>query len=735
MQNSVRQCLPEQGLRFYMADGAITEFSPDAHRIPPSSDSATRDLWQFLRDNYAVPLITTVLGLGLAIAITKSQPPVFRATATLEIQGLNDNFLDLKDVSPVSPERETAFTSDLQTQLRILQSASLIARVVEQLPPEATPLKTGLSGWSDRLYGGPAATAVSREEQVEAAALNLQVKEARQTRIVDLIYDSGDPTYAAAFVNKLAQQYIDQSIQSRLQISQVTSNWLAGQLAHLKGQLEESENRLRNYTRLSGLVVMAEQHGPAEDKLLQIQSELSKAQENRIAKQARLETVLKAPPASLEAPVGSAMRDHQAKLTDLKRQRADLLTVFTPDFDGVKRLDAQITELESALLGERTAILQSIRNDYNDAMRRESLLEEAYARQVGNVSEQAGSLVEYGMLKREVDSNRRLYESMLQKTSEARVASALQASGARLLDPARRPRRPYKPRLLLNLAWGGMAGLLLGLMVVTGRERVSNSIRLPGQLEAHFGFPELGAVPKLRALPNPNPDDGKEKEMVRLADATASLALMTWNRRWGDRSTTESESFRSILTSILFSEVSGKSPQVIAVTSALPREGKTTLITNLAAALARMKRKVLLIDADTQTSRLHETFGQPVNQLLYDLVSLPGNSGSMKYIVQETALPGVSLLALASRDASAVDLLPELATLLNRAREEFEIVLIDTVSLRDFADARVLARMADGVVLVVRASSTSREVVTATLKRLQQDGSRLLGTVLNCWVQ
>jgi succinoglycan biosynthesis transport protein ExoP len=710
--------------------------TPVPFAAPPRSsqaateDSVLLDLGRFIRRNYAIPLAAMLLGLALAIAFTESQPPVYRGTATLEIQDLNDNFLNLKEVSTVSPSAAGASPSDLQTQLRILQSGSLIGRVLDQLPRENTPPKTGLLAWQEQLRGSHPAQA-SREDLLENAAQKLQVREARQARIVDLLYDSGDPQYAAAFVNKLAQQYIDQSIEARLQVSQVTSDWLGGQLTQLRLQLENAEKRLQQYTRTSGLVVMAEQHSPAEDKLRQIQLDLSKAQENRITKQARLETAIKAPPESLDVPVGSALRDYQAKLTDLRRQRADLMIVFTPDFDGIKRLDAQISALESAAQAESASILQSIRNDYDDSMRRENLLESGYMKQIGQVSQQAESVVEYEILKREVDTNRRLYENMLQRTAEAKVASALRASNARLLDPARPPRRPYRPSWVLNLMWGGTAGLLLGLVIATGRERLDRRIKQPGELAACLNLPELGAVPKLRALP-PGP---AQTALVRGGGRSpdVSVALATWNSRWNERASLESESFRAILTSILFSNASGETPQVIAVTSALPSEGKTTLVTNLAAALAHMRRKVLLIDGDTQTGRLHEYFGQPADHGLFDLLSL--DSGDLQYMVQESSLPGVCLMAIGPRNQSVLDLLPGMADLLCRAREEFDTILIDNISLRDVPDARVLARMADGVVLVVRAGVTSREAVLAAHARLTQDGSRLLGTVLNHWVQ
>jgi len=417
----------------------------------------------------------------------------------------------------------------------------------------------------------------------------------------------------------------------------------------------------------------------------------------------------------------------------LRRQRADLLTVYTPNFDGVKRLDAQIATLEAASKSETESILQSVRNEYLDATRREDLLRESYLGQIGEVADQAGSLVEYGLLKREVDSNRHVYESMLEKTSEANVASALRAGSGRLLDPATPPRFPFRPSWILNLMWGGSIGFLLGLALVTGRERFDRCITQPGQLASYLKVAELGAIPRFNVLPRPVTEKGSLQLGFNGSEPGPPLAAL--NRRWKQQWSLESAAFRSILTSILFREPTGKLPQVIAVTSAFPAEGKTTLVMNLAAAIAHMKRKVLLIDADAHTRGLHQNFGQPSDCSLFDLLSVNEHESPTGQMIQQTTLPGVFLLPLAQRDQSALDLFPAMDALLNRARRDFDTILIDNMSLRDFPDARVLARMADGVVLVVRAGTTSRDSVLAALTRLRQDGSKLLGTVLNHWVQ
>ena len=583
-------------------------------------------LTSFLRNHYPALLLATLAGILLAYLYTGTQTPIFRATAVLEIQDLNENFLNLGDVSQVSVKDHANLGSDLPTQLRLLQSRSLLERVLADLPAEKVPAPAGLATLLSRRNPLPPPSLIAR---LEAAEQRLQVRDAKLTRIVDLAFESPDPAYASAFVNRLAQQYISQSIESRIEISQGTSLWLERQMRELRGKLAESEGRLQTYARSSGLVGMTETQRPDEEKLRQIQETLSKAQENRAIRQARMETAIAAPIESIEPPLGSSLRDHQLKLADLRRQRADLITVFTPNFDGVKRLDAQIASLETAQRNENASLLQAIRNDYSDAVRREALLQDSYHQQVGQVTKQGEIAIQYGILKREVDTNRQLYNTLMQRAAQAKVASALRASGARLVDPASVPARPSRPNRLLNLLWGASAGLLLGLVFVTARDRADRRIHQPHHLAFHLPVPQLGSIPRFLALPLPPHERlGARAGIVRVTppadhlgdphDRFTNAALATWLRR----NSAEAEAYRAVLTSILFSQAAGRVPQVIVVTSAQPGDGKTTLVTNLAAALAHMNRTVLLVDASPERD-LHRVFGVTDNYGLSDLIDLP----------------------------------------------------------------------------------------------------------------
>jgi uncharacterized protein involved in exopolysaccharide biosynthesis/Mrp family chromosome partitioning ATPase len=627
---------------------------------------ALAGLVRILREHW--PALTALVAGGMLTGFLygASVARVYRATATIEVQDLNENFLNLKDIAPATVGPSVAI--DLQTQLRILHSPTLVEKVARRLTPTASM------------------------EQVEAAARALQVRETRQSRIVDLSYDGTDPAYAAAFVNQLAKEYIDQSVESRMEISRATSTWLERQLQELRSKLANSELKLQSYAQNSGLLVTTDTQRPDEEKLRQVQADLSKAQENRMAKEARRDMAIGAPLDSLEPPLGSALRDHRAKLADLHRQRADLVAVYTPEFSGVKRLDAQIADLEATVRRDAGSVLQAIKNDYVDSVRREKLLEQSYNNQVLQVTSKAAKAIQYGILKNEVESSRALYNTMLQKAAEAKVASALRATTARIVDSAGVPRAPFRPNRLLSILSGGTAGLLFGLVWLAARDRHARRILGTEELAAVTTVPVLGTLPE-----GPPP-----------------------------------ESYRSVLTSILLSPLARRTPQVIVFTSARPGEGKSELVLKLAVCLSHMKRRVLMIDGSLNGG-LQKLFGQTREYGLRDLVELSGEGRDLlAYVANPTRLVGVDLASIGPESECVLDLmfLQGIEQLLEEMRRVYDIVLIDTPALLEFPDARVFARMSDGVALVVQTGTSAHDVKTAA-KRLQWDESVLLGTVLN----
>ena len=352
---------------------------------------------------------------------------------------------------------------DLQTQAKILQSESVLERVIAKLHlEEKQSREEGLgriSAWRNALGLPERRSGSPREEVLHLVTKNLKVSTDPNTRLVEILYDAKDPQLAADFLNALTTEFIQQNLEARWKTSQQTGEWLTRQMEDVRIKLERSGDNLQTYAHASGLLFTAEKVGSqviegniADEKLRQLQDQLSEAHGDRVAKQAVYELVSSAPPESLpEVLDDKTLQDYQVKLTDLRRQLAELSSSLTPAHPSVRKVQAQVTALESALQKERTNVIQRIRNEYESAHRRENLLSANYASQARLVSEQASEVAHYNILKSDVDTNRQLYDSMLRNVQEAGMTSALRASNIRVVDSARPPTRPYKPVMVLRL--------------------------------------------------------------------------------------------------------------------------------------------------------------------------------------------------------------------------------------------------------------------------------------------
>ena len=699
-------------------------------------------------------ILITVLGGLTALLLTLPQTPIYQASTLLEIQGINDNFLDMKDVDPTSTGNYSG-ESYIRTQIQILRSKSLLDRVAGRLRLAEGPPTDYSKGWLApwrRAVGLPASQQLPRNIRLRnSAQANLRVRTSFQDRVIEVFYDSPDPNLAALFVNTLAEEFAQQSLESRWEISQRTSEWLTRQLDDLKIKLEKSEDELQRYASASGLIFAAEKESLAEEKLRQLQQALSEAQVSRVQTQSQYEIGISSLPDSLPDVLDQApLRKYQIKMAGLRQERAELSTLFKPTYYRVKRVQARIDELTVTLEAEQRNVIDRIRNEHESAKRREKLLAIAYANQADLVSDQAAKAIHYKILKREVDSRRQLYESMLRKMNEAGIASAMSATTIRVIDPAEPPPKPYKPDLQTNSLFGLLAGFLVGALFVTVRERADSTLRAPGETPSWLRVPELGLVPAQRADPAERRAAkgfrvklklGRRRspamENSRLSgppDRSGNrLELITWQRQHS----LLAESFQAIATSLLLTNQDGDPARVVVVTSASPMEGKTTMVTNLGVALAGRGRRVLLVDADMRQPRLHEIF-QVENHWGLSVVLHHGEEISeldCDRFACRTAIPGLDLLPSGPRSSNVPCLLssPRASELFGRLRVCYDAVLVDTPPVLQISDARLLGRLADGVILVVRAGKTLREAVRSAQERFDQDGTAVLGTVINDW--
>jgi polysaccharide biosynthesis transport protein len=678
---------------------------------PPQDESILRRIASLLKSHWLLLAGTVFLCEAIAFVWTARTTPIYRARTSLEIEALNADFLNLRSVDPTAASVSGAgsVNSYIQTQAEILQSDRLLGRVVERLHLHTRPEFLGDQGRAGQVWLTPTAP---RERAVYLAKTALRVRLPRESNIVEVFYDSVDRQVASDFLNVLVEEYLGQSLESRWEGARQTGELLRRQLEGVKTKLEASENEFQAQSHAMGILVTDDRNSVAEARLRQVQEELSKAQADRMGKQSQYEMASAMKPDSLPAVLDNGpLREYQLKLSDLRREEAEQSVLLAPTNYKVQRLRAQIKELESAMSEERTNVIGRVRNEYEAAKVREALLSKAYTEQMERVGGLSTQMARYNTLKHTVDSNRALYESMLTKVNDAGLASALRASNVHVIDPATPPAAPSEPNLPLNLGLALVGGFILGNVILVIGESTNSRIKADSNVTHLLHVPQLGTVPSTRLLGGQPVIAAKSPEEPLLV----------------------ADSFRSIMTSILLA--GGATPQVIAITSPGAGDGKTTISLNLARTLASNGQKTLLIEGDPRSGRLQRILGLENYIGLREILSAerPVDELPLNDYTQKTRIPGVFLLS-SGRNAADVPVLlysKRLLRLLERLKRRFNTILIDTPPLLLAPEARICGRLADGVILVLRADRTTRELAVACYQRLDEDGSTILGTVLN----
>lgn len=650
-------------------------------------------------------------GLAAATLYTIPQTPIYQSRASLKISAVQ---------AGSTPE------SQIQTQIKILQSDSLIGKAIAKLKPQAKqgePLQSGrVSTWRSSL-GLPV---MSREEALAFAGRNLVVRLAGATSVVEIFCDSPDRQISADFTNLLAAEYIDQSRLIRTGDSAVDA--LAAQAEETRRRAEASENLRREYERTGAEDASA--GNIAGDQLRLLQAELLRARTEREQKQAKLAAIIDlSPEKRADAIDDSTLRDLRAKVADAERELAEARAKLTPAHPKVQGLQNKVAEADAAAIKQAGTLIARLREEYDAAAQREKRLAADYESQSHIVAGQGQKVSRLDSLKRQVDADQRAFDAAVQRLNQARSTSAAAGTAveASMIDRAVPGGLPYKPNLPRNLAFGLVSGLMLSAAAFVLLQRTDRTFQTPGEAAKLLNLPELGAIPAIRMeRPTGAATSGGLADRVELVTHVQRSSLVA-------------DSFRAAIASILFGQGERLKEQkslVMVLTSSAPGEGKSTVASNLSVAMAETRRRVLLIDADLRKPRLHEIFGIAPDRGLSDLLEsesdvpiAPGDA------IRTSGIKGLDILPAGRELPEIANLLysvrfPELLALL---RQTYDVIFIDTPPMLQMPDARVLSRLADGVVFVVRAGQTTREAALAASKRFAEDGTRVLGIVLNHW--
>ncbi len=671
--------------------------------------------------------------------------PTYSAASVVELMGINESFMGMNQFDQQAGTGNYSNTAaNIQTQTRILTGSTMLSRVIERVNLEMTPI----TNIPQDVYSKVRVQlgVVSQEpveimkQAVREAAISTGAGGVGASRLMEIGCESSSPEVAAAFANTLAAEFVSQNAQSRSANAQRTTQWLEGQLEEAKGRIEQSEAKLQEFVQKEGLTAILDQQALADSKVRQLQADLSAMQTERIAKQSRWELAKSSSVESLpELLDDGRMKELRGKLTELRRERAQLTATLTPGHYKVQRVDAQITEIDQTLQKEKANLVQRIQNEYEAALRREKMTSASYSSQSRVLAGQAGKSAQYALMKRDVEMARQTYNTLLQQVNQANVVAALPTNNIRVIEQAMVNGIPMHPKPARDIPMGGVLGLALAagcvfLLEQLSARKLAKVFSTPGDIATSLRLPELGVIPQLGDTRQPSAKWSlpyfRAKQISQGPEHPKELVV------WRERTSFSADSFRYTLTSLLGGE---HPPQLIIVTSPSPGEGKTTFASNLAAAAAATGRKTLLIDGDIRRARLHKLFDISLDPGMTALLTCDqlGEVITDSPHIHGTGVPGMYVMPAGSLQAneSPAEVLysVKLAELLIALKREFDLILVDTAPALHFPDARLLGKFSDGVVLVIRSGVTQRESANSVAQRFVIDRVPVLGTVLNDW--
>lgn len=703
--------------------------------------------------------LLTGLLIGLATAIPK--PLTYATETTLEIQGLNESFMNLNQVDPSAAAGiYSASAANINTQIEILNSSSLRQRVVERLeremiptlPPSGSGLAAAFNGMRNTLGLGPQTPIDAIREGIRTAALSRRASVQEGTRIIRISCQSTIPEVAAEFLTVMVAEYTEQGLENRARSARSTNQWLDNQLQEQKNKLEEAETKLKDFVARAGIEGLSQGDQTttlAGSKLAQLQQELAAIQAERIARQSRYEiAVSKGPEALPEVMSASLLPQHQANLLTLERDMAQLRLTYTNAHPKVRNVLAQIEEVKKSQEQERLQVIERLRNDLLAAKRREQLLAGSFSSETGTIQSQADKTLQYNLLRREVESNRQIYNNILQQVNQAGIATAVPTQNVRVVDSPSPGTVASLRHVYIGGGLGLMTGLLLGCVLAVVLQQSEQKFYKPGEPVSVLKLPELGVIPSNTLFENKSPLQRiaarlhfvrrRESGLLKNTESSpemgpARVELITHEQR----PSLVAESFRAVLTSLLFAP-QHLQPRVLTVTSANPQEGKSTVTSNLAIALSDMGRRVLLVDCDLRKPRQHSVFSVDNTWGLSDILMepTPVMAYPLEALARQTQITGLMVVTSGAPLESAANHIhsSRFRELLERFRAEFDYVLIDTPPMMLVPDARVVGQWSDGVILVIRAAQTLQSDALTIARRLREDGTTIIGTVLNQWV-
>jgi polysaccharide biosynthesis transport protein len=696
----------------------------------PEHTASLVHYWRILRKRKWTVLATLVVIWALSAIATLRETRLYEAVSELAVFPENTNVLGLKDGQGPSAE-DWDYSVALETQTAILRSDSLALKVIQSMHLSQDPRFAGEQASHPDPSRDLSALQPSDGETTNLLAefhAGLGVRAIPRTRLIEIRYLHHDPNLAKEIVNALSKTYIEENFKKKYESLTQTSEWLSKELTDLQLTVETSEEKVVRYQKAHSILGIDEKQNIVTAKLDELNKELTEAQTDRIQKEANHKLAQTTDPIvfAKASPTGaSSLLDKLLeKEADLNTTYAQATTQFGTGYPKVVELGNQLKQVRIEIQSEQARMQNRIRDEYLGALQREALLTSAFEDQKQQANQLNESAIEYSSLKRDAESNRQLYQALLQRMKEAGVTAGLQSSNIRVVDAARTPTYPVKPNIPRNLKLGFLLGLCSGVGLAFLLESLDTTVGNIEQVSAISTLPVLGIIP-LQLANNGNLQ--KRLKAVQATEAQVESPMLMTHMRPKSQA---AESYRALRTSILLSSF-GAPPKVILVTSALPQEGKTTISANSAVVLAQRGSRVLLIDADLRRPGIGKMMGIKSYGGLSTLIS--GSHKVEDVMVPSTEVPNLWILPAGPIPPQPAELLSSdvMRSYIARWRGEFDHIIIDTPPCLSVTDAVVLSAGADRVILVARSGQTTKIALRRACDLLLQVNAKVMGIVLN----
>ena len=733
------------------------------------------DYWRAIRKRLWMVIGVTALITTLASIYVARKPDVYEASSRVQVD-LENNPMYAGKTTPYiySPVNDPAY---FNTQLQILTSPGLLRRVVKTLDlehnqgflkPQSTQphstWKTIMEMWGVR---GPEkkdeskqpkelpltasmAPATSSEDLAEAKRLApyvsaLQgglkvdpVRESRgglykETRLIDISYQHGDPATAARITNAVADTFVRANLEKKNETNTSTSEFLSRRVAELQTQIRTDEEKLVSYAKNNQILSLDASQNTVVERLAGLNKQLLEAENDRKMAEAEYNAA-KAPGAAgaLAEANGKDIADTESKLADLKQKRAQLAVDATDEAPEMKELDQQIAELQKHLTEMRShntnTLLTNLETRYRQTLAREEALRKSFNQQKSETVTQNEAAINYRILQQEIETNKGLLDSLLQRSKENDVVLAGRPNNISIVDYAIVPDYPVGPARMRSVMLAFVLALALGIGLALFLEYLDDSIHSTDDVEKFLRLPALAVIPAMggssrrrllssaNSLQKRNGSNGVNPELLLKVNGRSALA----------------ESYRQLRTSVLLS-TAGRAPKTLLITSSLPGEGKTTTAVNTAISLAQTDANVLIIDADMRRPRLRSIFDLPEREGLSSILSSEMKPQEMLNAIAKDPTTGLHVLTSGPIPPNPAELLgsDQMRKLIGVLSVPFTHIVIDSPPVSSFTDGVLIASMVDGVLLVVHGGKSSRGVVRRSRQLLLDVGAKLFGVVLN----